>query len=78
MTYYIVTIICCLGIGFILGCWLTSLEFRDSVNEEIIAHNETKERADKLDKARCKLITDLTLKNKELEKELYSRKNQSL
>ena len=78
MTYYIVTIICCLGIGFIFGCWMMSFEMTEAVNEEIMAHNETKKRAAELDKGRCKLITDLTLKNKELEKELYSRKNQSL
>ena len=73
MNYYIISIICCLGIGFILGCWLMSHEMSEAVNAEIRAHNETKKRAVELDKERCNLITELTLKNKKLEKELNSR-----
>lgn len=76
--YDVIAIAVMFIIGFIFGCWIMSNEMRDELDKEIAAHKKTKQLSDELDEGRRKLISELTIRNKELEKELISRQNQSL
>lgn len=73
MGIYILVLISGLAMGLAIGWIIAVHKTTDLINAEREAHKKTKELADDLDKARCHRITELMLRNKDLEIQLSRR-----